>query len=177
VHDVTDVQILKHYVSDADSISVFRQEAHKMLCPLDQAILGHCVKKNRRSFSEDGSRAGFRRAVIQCLYICKIWQSRFHSVKNLLMSENCRNVLEMFGGIYLGCMIRSFCINTGFFRQMVSIKTPWILNTTLKLLIVLHATVSLSTLAILQYNLRGSKEPLSLTVPSGCGAGRLQVIS
>jgi hypothetical protein len=36
VHDVTDVQILKYYVSDADSTSVFRQEALKILGPLDK---------------------------------------------------------------------------------------------------------------------------------------------
>jgi hypothetical protein len=71
VHGVTDIQILNLYISDTGSTSVFRQEALKLLGPLDQAILGHCVKKDRRIFSENGNRAGFRSAVIQCLYICK----------------------------------------------------------------------------------------------------------
>ena len=44
-------------------------------------------------------------------------------------------------------------------------------------MIVLHATVSLSTSAILQYRLTGSKEPQPFTVPSRYSAGRLQVIS
>ena len=43
VHDVTDIQILKHYDSDACSTSIFSQEAYKVLGALDQAILGHCV--------------------------------------------------------------------------------------------------------------------------------------
>jgi hypothetical protein len=69
VHDVTDIQILKHYVSGAGSTSVFKQKALKLFHPLDQAILGHCVKTDRRFLPEDGCRAGFRSAVIQCLYI------------------------------------------------------------------------------------------------------------
>jgi hypothetical protein len=41
VHLVTD--ILRHYISGVGSDSIFRQEAPKLLDPLDRAILSHCL--------------------------------------------------------------------------------------------------------------------------------------
>jgi len=73
VHDVTNVQTLKRYVSDASCASFFRQKSLKLLHPLDQAILIHCVQNDRRFLPEDRSRECFRSAVIQCLYIYKKW--------------------------------------------------------------------------------------------------------
>ena len=43
------------YFSDVGSTSVFRQGAHKMLDPLNQAILSHCVQKDRRFLTEGGT--------------------------------------------------------------------------------------------------------------------------
>ena len=58
-HGVTDIQTIKHYLSDASCASFFRHKALTLFHPLDQAIIGHCVKKDRRIFSEEGNRAGF----------------------------------------------------------------------------------------------------------------------
>ena len=66
VHGVN-IQILKHYISEARCASFFRQEALNLFRPLDQAILIHCVQNNRRFLHEDESRDRFRRAVIQSL--------------------------------------------------------------------------------------------------------------
>jgi hypothetical protein len=73
VHSVTNIQTLKHFVSDASSASFFRQKALKLFHPLDEAILIHSVQNDRRFLPEDGSRDRFRSAVIRCLYICKKW--------------------------------------------------------------------------------------------------------
>ena len=43
------------YVSDVGSASVFRQGAHKMLDPLNQAIVSHCVQNDRRFLTEGGT--------------------------------------------------------------------------------------------------------------------------
>lgn len=55
VNSLTYIQILMQYVSDAGSASVFRQGAHKMLDPLNQAILSHCVQNDRRFLTEGGT--------------------------------------------------------------------------------------------------------------------------
>jgi hypothetical protein len=58
------------------TLAVFPSSGKKHLkywTHLDQAILSHCAQKDRSFLPEDGSRAFFRSAVIQCLCICKKW--------------------------------------------------------------------------------------------------------
>jgi len=45
VHRITDIQTLKHCVSEADFVPVFMQEALKLLKLLNPAILSQCIQK------------------------------------------------------------------------------------------------------------------------------------